>query len=180
MSWIECNICEEMIDVCGGAVRLPYICNRCEDAALEIEEGDNILCDGEYVGGVDYLPCQFDIDNVRAEIEEDNIQRDGVPRQGCYFDQPCQTAIDHVQAEQYGIRDAHDNDILDQFDADTDLIAGLHNQLDENTEIINDLTLQLAQANLNVLVLEETIEGLENQLAKLRLDVCDAVFGKTL
>ena len=135
MSWIECNNCEEMIDVCGGAVRLPYICGRCEALA----------------------------------IEEDNIPCDGVPCQGCCFDPPCQAPIDTVQVEQYDI-DAHDSDVLDRFD--------------EDTEIINDLTLQLAQANLNVQILEETIENLENQFTNLRLDVCDAVrdamFGKVL
>ena len=133
-TWIECGSCEEMIDVRGGAVRLPFFCERCE-AALEIEEEDNIPCDG--------MPCQ-----------------------GCCFDPPCHAALDSVQAEQYGILDAHNSDVLDQFD--------------EDTEIINDLTLQLAQANLNIQILEETIENLETQLTNLRLDVCDALFGKVI
>jgi hypothetical protein len=44
MSWIECSSCEEMIDVCGGAVRLPYICGRCEkDAALAIDVNEDLF-----------------------------------------------------------------------------------------------------------------------------------------
>jgi chromosome segregation ATPase len=120
MSWIECNNCEEMTDVCGGAVRLPYICGRCEkDSVLAIEQDT-------YNSGV-----------------------------------PCQSALDGVQADVYDIQDAH-NDVLDQFD--------------EDTKLIEDLRLQLEQANLNIQVLEETIEDLETQLTDLRLDMCNVVF----
>jgi len=58
---------------------------------------------------------------------------------------PCQSALDSVQEEQYldpvkheiddflttGYRAAHDSDILDQFNADTELINDLREQLDE-------------------------------------------------
>ena len=74
---------------------------------------------------------------------------------------PCQSALDSVQADVYDIQDAH-NDVLDQFD--------------EDTELIDDLRLQLEQANLNIQVLEETIEDLETQLTDLRLDMCNVVF----
>jgi hypothetical protein len=63
MSWIECGSCEEMIDVCGGAVRLPYICGRCENAALAIEE--DAPCDVPYNSGV---PCQSALDSVQADV----------------------------------------------------------------------------------------------------------------
>jgi hypothetical protein len=115
MSWIECNNCEEMTDVCGGAVRLPYICGRCEKDAIE----EDAPCDVPYNSGV-----------------------------------PCQSALDSV--------DAHNADVLDQFD--------------EDTKFIDDLRLQLEQANLNVQILEETVEDLETQLTDLRLDICNVVF----
>ena len=60
------------------------------------------------------------------------------------------------------IRANHNSDILDQFD--------------EDTKLIDDLRLQLEQANLNVQILEETIEDLETQLTDLRLDICNVVF----
>ena len=76
---------------------------------------------------------------------------------------PCQSALDSVQADVYAIQDAH-NDVLDPFD--------------EDTKLIDDLRLQLEQANLNIQVQEEIIEDLENQLTNLRFDVCDALFGR--
>ena len=74
---------------------------------------------------------------------------------------PCQSALDSVQADVYD-QYAHNSDILDQFD--------------EDTKLIDDLRLQLEQANLNVQLLEETIEDLETQLTDLRLDICNVVF----
>ena len=75
---------------------------------------------------------------------------------------PCQSALDGVQADMYDIQDAHNADVLDQFD--------------EDTKLIDDLRLQLEQANLNVQLLEETIEDLETQLTDLRLDICNVMF----
>ena len=37
-------------------------------------------------------------------------------------DVPCQSALDSVQADVYDIQDAHNADVLDQFDEDTKLI----------------------------------------------------------
>ena len=61
---------------------------------------------------------------------------------------PCQSALDSVQAEQYldpycvGETDprVHAMDVLDQFDADTELIADLRAQLDESLAAIASLT----------------------------------------
>ncbi len=86
---------------------------------------------------------------------------------------PCQSALDSVQEEQYldpycvgetdpRVHAMHSGDVLDQFD--------------EDTKLIDDLRLQLEQANLNVQILEETIEDLENQLTDLRLDICNVMF----
>jgi hypothetical protein len=103
MSWIECGSCEEMVDVCGGTVRLPYICGRCEkDSALAIEEEDNVLCDAPYNSGV---PCQNALDSM-----QDTKQ----------YSPAIQTRLVH-----------HEMDICDQFDADSELIADLRDQLDE-------------------------------------------------
>lgn len=86
---------------------------------------------------------------------------------------PCQSALDSVQEEQYldpycvgetdpRVHAMHSGDILDQFD--------------EDTKLIDDLRLQLEQANLNIRILEETIADLEIQLTDLRLDICNVVF----
>ena len=128
MNRIECQSCEELVETYGRVITLPFICGRCEkDAALVIEEEDNIPCDTPYNSGV-----------------------------------PCQSALDSVQADVYDIQDDHNADVLDQFD--------------EDTKLIDDLRLQLEQANLNVPILEETIEDLETQLTDLRLDICNVVF----
>ena len=64
---------------------------------------------------------------------------------------PCQSALDSVQADVYD-QYAHNSEILDQFNADTELINGL---LAEN----DDLKMQLSQANLNVEIQEEDHHG---------------------
>ena len=94
---------------------------------------------------------------VCSACEKDAASPSGTYNSGV----PCQSALDSVQADVYDIQDAH-NDVLDQFD--------------EDTELIDDLRLQLEQANLNIQVLEETIEDLETQLTDLRLDMCNVVF----
>ena len=94
---------------------------------------------------------------VCSACEKDAASPSGTYNSGV----PCQSALDSVQADVYDIQDAH-NDVLDQFD--------------EDTKIIDDLRLQLEQANLNIQVLEETIEDLETQLTDLRLDMCNVVF----
>lgn len=75
---------------------------------------------------------------------------------------PCQSALDSVQADVYDIQDAHNADVLDQFDADTDLINGLMTEND-------DLKMQLSQANLNVQIQGEIIEDLENTIGAYRV-----------
>ena len=94
---------------------------------------------------------------VCSACEKDAASPSGTYNSGV----PCQSALDSVQADVYDIQDAH-NDVLDQFD--------------EDTKIIDDLRLQLEQANLNTQVQEEIIEDLENQLTDLRLDICNVVF----
>ena len=54
--------------------------------------------------------------------------------------------------------------------------ADVLNPFDDDTKLIDDLRLQLEQANLNTQVQEEIIEDLENQLTDLRLDMCNVVF----
>ena len=95
---------------------------------------------------------------VCSACEKDAASPSGTYNSGV----PCQNALDSVQANGYDIEDAHNADVLDWFDADT--------------KIIDDLRLQLEQANLNTQVQEEIIEDLENQLTDLRLDICNVVF----
>ena len=86
---------------------------------------------------------------------------------------PCQSALDSVQAKQY----------LDPYavgETDPRVHAMGVDRFDEDTDVIDDLRMQLSQANLNIQILEETIESLENDLTNLRLDVCNAVFGKSV
>ena len=86
---------------------------------------------------------------------------------------PCQSALDSVQEEQYldpycvgetdpRVHAMHSGDILDQFDADTELINGL---LAEN----DDLKMQLSQANLNIQIQGEIIADLENTFGAYRV-----------
>ena len=158
MSKVSCESCDDLIEVFGNVLQLPYICIRCEkDSALAIEQD---VWEAEYVGPA----CQQAAEELHGLYieEKDNIPCDAPYNSGV----PCQSALDSVQADVYDIQDDHNADVLDQFD--------------EDTKLIDDLRLQLEQANLNVQILEETIEDLENQLTDLRLDVCAAVFGKAI
>jgi hypothetical protein len=114
-------------------------------------------CDAPYNSGV---PCQSALDNPP-------------PRTRCCFDPPCQSALDSVQEEQYfdpycvGTTDPrvhamHSGDILDQFDADTELINGLTTEND-------DLKMKLSQANLNIQIQGEIIADLENTVGAYRV-----------
>ena len=124
----------------------------------------SIICDrcGEFeevTARVVVLPFICRLCTKDSDLEEkDNIPCDAPYNSGV----PCQSALDSVQADVYDIQDDHNADVLDQFD--------------EDTKLIDDLRLQLEQANLNVQILEETIEDLENQLTDLRLDICNVVF----
>ena len=86
---------------------------------------------------------------------------------------PCQSALDSVQAEQYldpycvgktdpRVHAMHSGDILDQFDADTELINGLMTEND-------DLKMKLSQANLNIQIQGEIIADLENTVGAYRV-----------
>jgi chromosome segregation ATPase len=154
MSKVSCESCDDLIEVFGNVLQLPYICVRCEkDSALAIEQD---VWEAEYVGPA----CQQAAEELHGLYieEKDNIPCDAPYNSGV----PCQSALDSVQADVYDIQDAHNADVLDQFD--------------EDTKLIDDLRLQLEQANLNVQILEETIEDLENQLTDLRLDICNVMF----
>ena len=138
----------------GNVLQLPYICVRCEkDSALALDQ------DGWETGYVGPA-CQQAAEELHGLYieEKDNIPCDAPYNSGV----PCQSALDSVQADVYDIQDAHNADVLDQFN--------------EDTKLIDDLRLQLEQANLNVQILEETIEDLETQLTDLRLDICNVMF----
>lgn len=86
---------------------------------------------------------------------------------------PCQSALDSVQEEQYldpycvgktdpRVHAMHSGDILDQFDADTELINGLMTEND-------DLKMKLSQANLNIQIQGEIIADLENTVGAYRV-----------
>ena len=154
MSQVICSSCFEVEDTTKRFIELPYVCALCEkDSALAIEQD---VWEAEYVGPA----CQQAAEEVHGLYieEKDNIPCDAPYNSGV----PCQSALDSVQADVYDIQDDHNADVLDQFD--------------EDTKLIDDLRLQLEQANLNVQILEETIEDLENQLTDLRLDMCNVVF----
>ena len=154
MGQVICSSCFEVEDTTKRFIELPYVCALCEkDSALAIEQD---VWEAEYVGPA----CQQAAEEVHGLYidEEDDIPCDAPYNSGV----PCQSALDSVQADVYDIQDAHNADVLDQFN--------------EDTKLIDDLRLQLEQANLNVQILEETIEGLETQLTDLRLDICNVVF----
>ena len=153
MGQVICSSCFEVKDTTKRFIELPYICDLCEkDSALAIEQD---VWEAEYVGPA----CQQAAEELHGLYieEKDNIPCDAPYNSGV----PCQSALDSVQADVYD-QYAHNSDILDQFD--------------EDTKLIDDLRLQLEQANLNVQILEETIEDLETQLTDLRLDICNVMF----
>jgi|HubBroStandDraft_5_1064220.scaffolds.fasta_scaffold38406_2 hypothetical protein len=114
MSWIECGSCEEMVDVCGGAVHLPYICGRCEkDAALASDTHPSA-----YRGVGEY------------------------PRTAV----PCQSSLDSTQGEHFDM-------------------------LECAADVINDLKMQLSQANLNIQIQEEIVEDLEGTIEILKSEL---------
>jgi hypothetical protein len=91
---------------------------------------------------------------------EDARYHSGVPCQSS-LDSECDRSLpgleflhDLVTRTAGDIRDAHRSDVPDQFDADT--------------EVINDLRMQLDQANKNVQVQGEMIADLENTLGAYR------------
>ena len=80
---------------------------------------------------------------------------------------PCQSALDSVQEEQFDQfytdeQEAHNSDVLAQFNADTELINGLMVENDA-------LKMQLSQANLNVEIQEDIIADLENTVGAYRV-----------
>jgi hypothetical protein len=99
-------------------------------------------CDAPYNSGV---PCQSALDSVQEELQEEQ-----------YLDPYCVGKTDpRVHA-------MHSGDILDQFDADTELINGLTTEND-------DLKMKLSQANLNIQIQGEIIADLENTVGAYRV-----------
>ena len=134
MNRVECANCGEIVEVTGSSVVFPYVCSAC----LGDDEEDNIPCDAPYNSGV---PCQSALDSVQEEQ---------------YLDPYCVGKTDpRVHA-------MHSGDILDQFDADTELINGLTTEND-------DLKMKLSQANLNIQIQGEIIADLENTVGAYRV-----------
>jgi hypothetical protein len=107
-------------------------------------------CDAPYNSGV---PCQESNLDTLAKLMRNPSILETLNARG--------ETVDYEEINAF-IRANHNSDILDQFN--------------EDTKLIDDLRLQLEQANLNVQILEETIEDLETQLTDLRLDICNVVF----
>ncbi len=191
MNRVECANCGEIVEVTGSSVVFPYVCSAClgDDTDYADEEGDDIPCDATTYYIVEARSKSsnwFRSQNARTKgifddystaLEAAEREQDGssteyrvveyrpepTPCDAPYNSGvPCQSALDSVQADVYDIQDAHNADVLDQFN--------------EDTKLIDDLRLQLEQANLNVQILEGTIEDLETQLTDLRLDICTVVF----
>ena len=140
MNRVECANCGEIVEVTGSSVVFPYVCSAClgDDTDYADEEGDDIPCDAPYNSGV---PCQSALDSVQEEQ---------------YLDPYCVGKTDpRVHA-------MHSGDILDQFDADTELINGLMTEND-------DLKMKLSQANLNIQIQGEIIADLENTVGAYRV-----------
>ena len=95
--------------------------------------------DAPYNSGV---PCQSALDSVQEELQEEQ-----------YFDPYCVGETDPR---------VHAMDVLDQFDADTELINGLTTEND-------DLKMKLSQANLNIQIQGEIIADLENTVGAYRV-----------
>jgi hypothetical protein len=132
MSQVICSNCFEVEDTTKRFIELPYVCALCEEDSALALEQDT------YNSGV---PCQSALDSVQEEQ---------------YLDPHCVGKTDpRVHA-------MHSGDILDQFDADTELINGLTTEND-------DLKMKLSQANLNIQIQGEIIADLENTVGAYRV-----------
>ena len=132
MSQVICSSCFEVEDTTKRFIELPYVCDICEKDSALALEQDT------YNSGV---PCQSALDSVQEEQ---------------YLDPYCVGKTDpRVHA-------MHSGDILDQFDADTELINGLMTEND-------DLKMKLSQANLNIQIQGEIIADLENTVGAYRV-----------
>ena len=132
MSQVICSSCFEVEDTTKRFIELPYVCALCEEDSALALEQDT------YNSGV---PCQSALDSVQEEQ---------------YLDPYCVGETDpRVHA-------MHSGDILDQFDADTELINGLTTEND-------DLKMKLSQANLNIQIQGEIIADLENTVGAYRV-----------
>ena len=122
------------------------ICSSC----FEVEDTTKRFIELPYVCAL----CEKD----SALAIEQNTYNSGVP---------CQSALDSVQEEQFDQfytdeQEAHNSDVLAQFNADTELINGL---MVEN----DDLKMKLSQANLNIQIQGEIIADLENTVGAYRV-----------
>ena len=132
MSQVICSNCFEVEDTTKRFIELPNVCALCEEDSALALEQDT------YNSGV---PCQSALDSVQEEQ---------------YLDPYCVGKTDpRVHA-------MHSGDILDQFDADTELINGLMTEND-------DLKMKLSQANLNIQIQGEIIADLENTVGAYRV-----------
>ena len=94
MSQVICSSCFEVEDTTKRFIELPYVCDLCEKDSALAIEQDT------YNSGV---PCQSALDSVQEEQ---------------YLDPYCVGETDpRVHA-------MHSGDVLDQFDADTEVITG--------------------------------------------------------
>ena len=132
MSRLECDSCGDLVDVSWRTTTLPYVCALCEKDSALAIEQDT------YNSGV---PCQSALDSVQEEQ---------------YLDPYCVGETDPRVHAMYS------GDILDQFDADTELINGLMTEND-------DLKMKLSQANLNIQIQGEIIADLENTVGAYRV-----------
>ena len=187
MNRVECANCGEIVEVTGSSVVFPYVCSAClgDDTDYADEEGDNMPCDAaphfiiearcKFNKSYDWFRSQNPdtdgiFDDYSTALEAAEREQDGstveyrvveyspeltpcdVPYNSGV---PCQSALDSVQADVYDIQDDHNADVLDQFD--------------EDTKLIDDLRLQLEQANLNIQIQGEIIADLENTVGAYRV-----------
>ena len=181
MSQVICSSCFEVEDTTKRFIELPYICALCEkDSALAIEQD---VWEAEYVGPA----CQQAAEELHGLYIE---EKDNIPCEAPYNSGvPCQSALDSVQAEAYDILDAHNADVLDQFDEDTDIINDVREQLDEAHAANVRLTEEIefcdrrvrayqqvaAETDKHAAGLEETIEILKSELRGISIRANDAV-----
>jgi hypothetical protein len=185
MSKIVCESCDELFDVCAGVISLPFVCGSCEkDAALAIDasEGSFIVeCRAKYGSYLEWFrsgnPNTNGVfDDYSTALEAAESEQDGssieyrvVPFVPYNSGVPCQSAFDSVQAGQYldpyGVGETdprvhamHTGDVLDQFDADTELIDGLMAE-------IEDLKAQLEYREAAIEILKNALVNIFNDAA---------------
>ena len=131
---------------------------------------------------------EYRVVEYRREPTPGDVPYNRVKVTGTFTGVPCQSALDSVQADVYD-QYAHNSDILDQFNTDTEIINDLREQLDgahaANARLTEEIEFcdkrvrayqqSMAETDKHAAGLEGTIEILKSELRGISIRANDAV-----